>query len=431
LDLLGRLRDPIRGGAQRARNRSLLEAAMASAALAASADGEVSFARRHALDGVLDGVDALKTFDVHHAIDLFDSYVRGIQSAPEQGRAKALGALRALAGQEPTARLLARIAAALARAEGEVSDRTRTRVEEICRTLGVSTPALGARARRGNGKGGPGPRVIVLGNEKGGTGKSTTAMHLIVALLGGGRKVGSIDLDGSQGTLTRYIANRESFVKKTGRKIAMPLHRCLESSEAPGRAEARAEEEGLLDQALSAMADCRFVVIDTPGSNTHLARLGHAQAHSLITPLNDSFLDIDVLARVDRDRRAVLEPSRYCRMVLEEIERRKTTGTMPLDWIVMRNRLAHIDSRNSREIAGLLARLSKRLGFRLQPGFSERVVFRELFYRGLTLLDLPADLGEARANARHAHALGEVRDLVEALALNEAAAGPALEVPVV
>jgi chromosome partitioning protein len=60
-------------------------------------------------------------------------------------------------------------------------------------------------------EGGPGegrPYVIVVGNEKGGSGKSTAAMHLIVALAKLDFKLGSIDLDARQSSLSRYIANR-------------------------------------------------------------------------------------------------------------------------------------------------------------------------------------------------------------------------------
>ena len=146
-----------------------------------------------------------------------------------------------------------------------------------------------------------------------------------------------------------------------------------------------------------------------------------ARADILVTPLNDSFLDIDVLARIDRDRHEVLEPSPYSRMVREENERRAADGRAPIDWIVMRNRLAHIDARNTREMARLLELLSKRLHFRLEPGFSERVVFRELFYHGLTLLDVPEDPKDARANASRGRAQAELGELVKALGIAEPA----------
>ncbi len=433
MGLLGILRDPIFGGAQRARNKSFLEAAMAAAALVAVAGGAVSFAKRHALDEVLDTVEALKEFDVHAAIHLFDDFAQAIRDESERGRSKAIAAVKELNGQEEQAALVARIAGAIARAEGGVTSEARDRVKDICDALGVPPPALGHTQRPGLAKKGAGPSVIVLGNEKGGTGKSTTAMNLIAALLGQGHAVGSIDLDGHQGTLSRYLANRESFAKKSGEPVPMPVHRRLSGSQEHDYDKARRDEENRLQQAFEDLAECRFVIIDTPASTSYLSRLGHRQADILITPLNDSFLDIDVLAHIDRDRRLVLKPSPYSQMVLEENERRQADGGKPVDWIVMRNRLAHIDARNTREMADLLESLSKRLNFRLQPGFSERMVYRELFYRGLTLMDLPEDLGDARANARYHRARQEVRELVEALGVAEiaAAAGAPLAVPVV
>ena len=163
---------------------------------------------------------------------------------------------------------------------------------------------------------------------------------------------------------------------------------------------------------------CWAVVIDTPGNDSRLCRLAHACADALITPLNDSFVDIDVLARIDRDRREVIEPSPYTRMIDEQNRRRVAQGRAPLDWIVMRNRVAPLDSRNTREMAGLLVRLSARLGFRIESGLSERVVFRELFYHGLTLLDLPEDPKDARAESSRRRARGEIDDLLRALGVS-------------
>src|SRR3546814_6757451 len=52
------------------------------------------------------------------------------------------------------------------------------------------------------------PYVIVVGSEKGGTGKSTTAIHLTVGLMKLGFRVGTIDLDARQGTFTAFWRNR-------------------------------------------------------------------------------------------------------------------------------------------------------------------------------------------------------------------------------
>ena len=264
---------------------------------------------------------------------------------------------------------------------------------------------------------GDGPYTIVVGNAKGGTGKSTTAMHLIVALLRLGYRVGSIDLDGRQGTLTRYLTNRENYARDAATPPRLPVHVCICPSDATDRAAVEADEQARFDAALKQLADCDFIVIDTPGSDSHLARLGHLTADTLITPINDSFIDIDVLAHIDREKRQVLAPSSYTQMVWEQYNRRIANGQTPIDWIVLRNRLAHIEARNMRDIGRLMEQLAKRLGFRLAPGFGERVVFRELFLNGLTLLDLPTDDTTAEQNRSHVSGRQEVQDLLQAIGL--------------
>lgn len=258
-------------------------------------------------------------------------------------------------------------------------------------------------------------RVIVLGNEKGGSGKSTTAMHLIVALLQTGKQVGVIDLDARQGTLSRYIENRRTFVTQGGPKLPLPELVRVERSELPSRAEARQEEGERLEAALRELDGCDLVVVDTPGSDNTLSRLGHMLADVLVTPLNDSFIDLDLLARLDPDGNKILGPSVYSEMVWEQRQNRARTGRPPLEWIVMRNRLAHVDARNKREIGRLLNELAKRIGFRLAPGFGERVIFRELFPKGLTLLDLKERGAGVELTMSHVAARQEVRQLLDTI----------------
>ncbi len=241
------------------------------------------------------------------------------------------------------------------------------------------------------------PYVIVVGSEKGGTGKSTTAVHLVVALLKLGFRVGAVDLDARQATLASFFENRSAFAATSGRRLELPVWRRIERSQAADRSAAETEERGAFERALGELADRHFVVIDTAGNDLHLSRLGHAAADTLITPLNDSFLDIAVLARIDRDKREVQAPSVYSRMVWEQNNHRIVAGRQPIDWIVVRNRLAHIEARNMREIGRLLEVLAHRIGFRLAPGIGERVVFRELFLKGLTVLDLPEEPGAESA----------------------------------
>ena len=264
------------------------------------------------------------------------------------------------------------------------------------------------------------PHVIVLGNEKGGSGKSTTAMHVIVALLNDGWSVGSLDLDARQGTLSRYFENRQATSKEM--ELPMPLHRRLQRSHDDSVAAQRADENERFAATMAEFADVDFVVIDTPGSDSHLSRLGHARADTLVTPMNDSFLDLDLLARFDPDGKKILGPSIYAEMVWEQKKARALSDGGSIDWIVMRNRLSHLDARNKRRIGKLLEDLSKRIGFRLAPGLSERVIFRELFARGLTLFDLRRKGAGVPLTMSHLAARQEVRGLLESIGLPERAA---------
>lgn len=260
-------------------------------------------------------------------------------------------------------------------------------------------------------------RHIVLGNEKGGSGKSTTAMHLAVALMNAGRNVGIIDLDARQGTLSRYVENRIAFVESEGLPLQAPKLEKVLSSNLDHKEEARADEKERLDAAVDRLQDCDCLIIDTPGSDSHLSRLGHVLADILISPLNDSFIDLDLLARLDAQGHKILGPSIYSQMVWEQRQKRARQGGRPVDWIVMRNRLSHLDARNKQRIGQLLEKLSQRIGFRLAPGFGERVIFRELFPQGLTLLDLRET--HSSLTMSHVAARQEVRELLRIIGIQQ------------
>ena len=263
-------------------------------------------------------------------------------------------------------------------------------------------------------------RVIVFGNEKGGTGKSTTAMHVIVGLLREGLRVGAIDLDARQGTLTRYLDNRRIYAARQGLQLPHPLYRSVGRSELRDRYGAEEEERERLIRAIAALSDCDFIILDTPGSDSHLSREGHSHADMLITPLNDSFVDLDLLGRIDIETYKMLAPSKYSEMVWDQKKRRMQRGDGSMEWIVMRNRLATLDSRNRRNMDQALNDISRRLGLRLVAGFSERVIFRELFLKGLTLLDLRAEQTDVTLTMSHIAGLQEVREVLRAIGVGQA-----------
>ncbi len=250
--------------------------------------------------------------------------------------------------------------------------------------------------------------IIVLGNEKGGSGKSTTAMHILVALLKSGKSVGALDLDLRQSTFFRYIENREANDPALG----LPARHMLSLSDEDSKCSAAAAEGTAFDSALAALSEQDFIIIDCPGAHTHYAQLAHAVADTLITPMNDSLIDFDLLARMDATTGRIKGPSIYSEMVWKGRQARALEGQNPIDWVVLRNRMSVLNARNKHKVGAALAELSKRIGFRLVPGFSERVIFRELFLNGLTLLDLSENLTLSHIAARQ-----EVRDLMRSLNL--------------
>ena len=263
--------------------------------------------------------------------------------------------------------------------------------------------------------------IVVIGNQKGGSGKSTTSMHLIVSLLNAGYTVGSIDLDDPQATLTRYLENRRHFIAAQGVQLALPDHQLVKKSIYDNPGIAQNDERTRFDAAIAKLSVANdFVVVDTPGSDSFLSRHGHSYADTLITPMNDSFIDLDLLAKVEPETYRILYPSAYAEMVWEQKKARALRDGGQIDWIVMRNRLATIGSRNTRAMEEVLAALAKRIGFRLAPGFGERVIFRELFLKGLTLLDMRNSEAGIRLNMSHVAARQEVRALLGTIGLAQA-----------
>jgi chromosome partitioning protein len=261
--------------------------------------------------------------------------------------------------------------------------------------------------------------VVVLGNEKGGSGKSTAALHIAVALLKAGQRVATIDLDSRQQSFTRYINNRSAWARRTGLNLELPTHCCIKLGETMQIAE---NENSEFQQFVNAVSPVErnfdFIVIDTPGTDSYLMRLAHAMADTLVTPINDSFLDFDVLGTLDPLTYAVTGVSHYAEMARDARRKRRQLDGATTDWIVVRNRLSMLGSRNKQLVAEVLKELSFQLGFRAIDGLAERVVYREFFPRGLTALD---DIDETtlgtRPNLGHLTAREEVTGLLRQLKL--------------
>lgn len=261
--------------------------------------------------------------------------------------------------------------------------------------------------------------VIVLGNEKGGSGKSTIAVHIIVALIKAGYGVASIDTDSRQLSLTRYLENRARWARKTGNRLELPTHFSVKQGEGETVSEIAAREHAAFEEIIDRLADTfDFVVVDTPANDSFRMRLSHALADTLITPINDSFVDLDVLGQVDPADFSVASVSQYAELVRTSRRERHLADVGETDWVVVRNRLSTLTSRNEQNVIKGLREMSETLEFRIAHGVSERVIFRELFPVGLTVFDPfeRASLG-VKLTPSHVAARHEVSDLVRYLNL--------------
>jgi chromosome partitioning protein len=244
-------------------------------------------------------------------------------------------------------------------------------------------------------------------------------MHVAVALLKAGQCVATIDLDSRQQSFTHYIENRRTWAKHAGLDLEQPSHYCVARAEGALVSDNEAFEFNNFAAVIDAVEHTHdFLVIDTPGNDSYLMRLAHSMADTLITPLNDSFVDFDVLGTVDPVTFAVTGSSHFADMVRDARRQRRTVDHAAIDWVVVRNRLSMLGSRNKRLVGEGLHELSLRLGFRATEGFTERVIFRELYPRGLTALDdLDQNTLGTRPNLSHLTARQEVEVLLKSLKL--------------
>ncbi|HEX6661504.1 MAG TPA: division plane positioning ATPase MipZ [Sphingomicrobium sp.] len=250
------------------------------------------------------------------------------------------------------------------------------------------------------------PHFVVFANEKGGTGKSTTAVHTAIALAASGHRVGALDLDGRQRTMTRYLENRDATMRRLETELPKAIYEVLEDHSDAGLAAAI--------ERLSVNVD--VIVVDTPGRDDPVARTAILKADTLVTPMNDSFVDLDLIGQVHPENYKITKPSFYAELIWNSrTQRAKETGRS-VDWVVLRNRLQHIDSHNLRRVGAALDELARRVGFRVIPGLGERVIYRELFPKGLTLIDLP-QLGEV--GIAHITSRQELREMIAGLGIPE------------
>ena len=261
--------------------------------------------------------------------------------------------------------------------------------------------------------------VIVVGNEKGGAGKSTLAIHLASSLLHGGASVGLIDLDLRQQSMGHFFLNRHKWLTHNDVTLPEPVLYPVGDNGAAVAKLASEEKAPMFERAFEAATSaCDFVIIDTPGGDTSLSRTAHGLADLIVTPLNDSFVDFDMLGSVDPVTLDLLKPSLYSETVWNSRKQRALNSGRSTDWVVLINRLAPVEARNHKRLEERMATLSKRVGFRIGPGLRDRVIYRELFPFGLTIADLSPKVRPVPVSLQHVAARQELRGLMHCLGLS-------------
>lgn len=251
--------------------------------------------------------------------------------------------------------------------------------------------------------------IIVISNEKGGTGKSTLSMHLAIDLMQEGFKVACIDLDGRQGTLTKYIENRKKFCQHNQINLAIPAIYTFAPEEDFRLIEKSREQVSDKIKELSQIYDA--IIIDTPGSKNYLFDEAHFHADTLITPISDSLIDLNAIADIDLDSKTIGKPGHYAAFVWEVKKQLAAKGHAYLNWIVVGNKTSTYNSKNKNIVFEYLEKLGKLFGFRFTPGLKDRIIYKELFLMGLTVLDMQHPDLRMKMTMSHLAAKREVKSV--------------------
>lgn len=248
------------------------------------------------------------------------------------------------------------------------------------------------------------PHIITFANEKGGVGKSTSAFHTTVALCNAGESVAVIDLDFRQRSLAKAVENRVATARRLEIDLPCPVNDVM------GDLSVGALESEIRRLSLT----CNFIVIDVAGHDSEIGRFAISVADTLVTPINDSFVDLNLLGHVEPVEMQFEMLGPFARLVNHLVIDGRRGKLRPVDWIVVQNRLRSLSSHNERRFNKILSEIAPVAGFRIGHGLGERVIYRELYPFGLTLLDadfLP-DLQRVRQVAKD-----ELQDMLASLRL--------------
>jgi chromosome partitioning protein len=234
-------------------------------------------------------------------------------------------------------------------------------------------------------------KIIVIGNTKGGVGKSSVAILLSIALLYKGYKVALLDTDSKQGSSYKYINNRKNYISESSIDLPCPAFHLLSQEfdflEINDNISETSEEKAF-KKIIDGFVGFHFLIIDTPGNDCFVLRNSIKNANILISPVTESFFDISALFwKVFNEEKEEYIPSDYVKFIWNE-RKKKIVEKKNLSWVVMLNRVSNIQTSNKKITQSLVNEFSKTLGFSVIKGLYERNIFKELFEKGLTVLDL-------------------------------------------
>ena len=253
--------------------------------------------------------------------------------------------------------------------------------------------------------------IIVISNEKGGTGKSTISMHLAIDLLQQGFKVAAIDLDGRQGTLSKYVENRKKFCRT--HNLVSPIPSIFTYAPQEDVTLIEANRENISSRINELAKDYDAIIIDTPGTKNYLFEEAHYHADTLITPISDSLIDLNVLADINIDSQTIGRPGHYASFIWDIKKKLASQGHNYLNWIVIGNKTSNYNSKNKNIVFEYLEKLGKLFGFRFTPGLKDRIIYKELFLLGLTVLDMSHPELKMKMTMSHLAAKREVKTIAE------------------
>jgi chromosome partitioning protein len=214
-------------------------------------------------------------------------------------------------------------------------------------------------------------------------------MHLAVGLIKAGRRVATLDIDFEGRTLSQYIHNRLGFAQANELALDTPAHyRVTDALSNTKSGETETAEINFISSAIAAAeSDHDFIIIDTPSVLTKSNLFAHALADTVISPINDSFLDLDAIVPSTEMTQEIAR-SAYTAAIHRAREARELVTSRTIEWLVIPNRVfSSLDTRNERTIRMAIEEASLRLGFRIAPGIAELLVYRQLFPKGLTAFD--------------------------------------------